>query len=82
MCEALYYCTNDIISSFGKHNYFWGTWHQVLCCAPGKDIVDIEIRGTGGDVLHHKVVLEEGEGDKVAFLILNGVEQAQRMDRD
>jgi len=55
---------------------------SILCCAPGKDIVDIEIRGVGGDAFYHKVVLREGEGDQVAFLILNGVEQSQRMDRE
>ena len=56
---------------------------RVCCCAPGKDIVDIELRGAGGDVFNHKIILREGEGDQVAFLVLNtGVEDAQLMDRD
>ena len=55
---------------------------RVLFCAPGKDIVNIEIRGVGDNVFYHKIVLMEGEGDRVAYLILNVIEEAQRMDRD
>ena len=56
---------------------------RVLCCAPGKDIVDIEIRGYGGgDVLNHQLVLREGEGDHVAELVLNCIEESQRIERE
>jgi len=85
MCCCNEYTTNNVDLTYLTNVDVIGIpatcCERVLCCAPGKDIVDIEIRGAGGDVLHHKVVLEEGEGDKVAFLILNGVDQAQRMDR-
>jgi|AntRauTorckE5430_2_1112549.scaffolds.fasta_scaffold17158_1 hypothetical protein len=56
---------------------------RILCCAPGKDIVDIEIRGYGGgDVTNHKLILRESEGDRVASLIINGIEDSQKIDRD
>lgn len=87
MCCCNEYTTNNVDLTYLTNVDVIGIpancCERVMCCAPGKDIVDIEIRNVGGvDVLHHKVVLEEGEGDKVAFLILNGVEQAQRMDRE
>ena len=56
---------------------------RIMCCAPGKDIVDIEIRGYGGgNVTNHKMILKESEGDYVASLIVNGVEDSQKIDRD
>jgi hypothetical protein len=56
---------------------------RILCCALGKDILDIEIRGYGGvGNMSHKIILREGEGDAVAGLILNSAEESQKIDRD
>uniref|UniRef100_A0A6S8T5V4 SAM domain-containing protein n=1 Tax=Chaetoceros debilis TaxID=122233 RepID=A0A6S8T5V4_9STRA len=56
---------------------------RILCCAPGKDIVDIEIRGYGGgDLMNHKLILREAEGDRVAELVMNSVEESQRIERE
>lgn len=56
---------------------------RIICCAPGKDVVNIEIRGYGGrDIQNYKLILQEDEGDKVAGIILNGVEESQRMERN
>ena len=86
MCCCNQYTTNNVDLTYLTNVDVIGIpatcCERVLCCAPGKDIVDIEIRGVGDNVFYHKVVLKEGEGDKVAFLILNGVDQAQRMDRE
>ncbi len=59
------------------------------CCrARGKDIVEVESRfqqqrggggGGGGGKIH--LVVEEGHGDVVANLILNQVEESQKMER-
>ena len=55
---------------------------RVLCCAPGKDLVNIEIRGYGGnDLMSHTLILREGEGDQVAEMIMNSVEESQMIDR-
>lgn len=59
---------------------------RVCCCAPGKDIVVVEIR-TGGEVVSqnstntYRLVLREDEGDRVAELILNSIEESQLMER-
>ena len=59
---------------------------RVLCCAPGKDILEVAIR-TGGDGVgpsgtsYYKLVLSEGQGDQVAEMILNSIEESQLMDR-
>jgi hypothetical protein len=56
---------------------------RVLCCAPGKDIVNIEIRGYGGDeTMTHRLILKEGDGDTVAGMIMNSVEESQMIDRE
>ena len=56
---------------------------RMLCLAPGKDLVKIEIRGYGGtDVVGHTLTLREGDGDQVAGLIMNSVEEAQRIERE
>jgi len=56
---------------------------RIMCCAPGKDIVGIEIRGYGGgDVMNHRLILREAEGDHVAQLIMTSVQDSQKMDRE
>lgn len=87
MCCCNEYTTNNVDLTYLTNVDVIGIpascCERVLCCAPGKDIVDIELRGAGGDVFNHKIILREGEGDQVAFLVLNtGVEDAQLMDRD
>ena len=56
-------------------------WYRVWCCASGKDRVDVEsrfdTRGQGKLVL----LLEEGHGETVANLILNQVEESQKIER-
>jgi hypothetical protein len=53
---------------------------RILCCAPGKDLVEVMSRAEKGG----KVVLElkQGEGDKVSTLILGQVEECQQIERD
>lgn len=56
---------------------------RILCCAPGKDLVNIEIRGYGGNEMYrHKLILKEGEGDEVAGLLMNSIEASQKIDRE
>jgi hypothetical protein len=53
---------------------------RMCCCASGKDIVEVESRFNNND---GKVFLKlrQGEGENVTNLILNQVEEAQKMDR-
>jgi SAM domain (Sterile alpha motif) len=58
---------------------------RVCCCASGKDLVEVESRfmadkssGNGGKVF---LQLPEGHGEAVAQLILNQIEEQQKMDR-
>ncbi|OEU10622.1 hypothetical protein FRACYDRAFT_247165 [Fragilariopsis cylindrus CCMP1102] len=55
--------------------------HRTFCCSKGKDLVEVEsrfdTRGTGKIFL----VLEEGCGEAVANMILNQVEESQKMER-
>lgn len=55
--------------------------HRVCCCSRGKDLVEVESRfetkGTGKIF----IVLEEGHGEVVANMILNQVEESQKMER-
>eukprot|EP00934_Nitzschia_sp_Nitz4_P003226 Nitzschia sp. Nitz4//scaffold193_size40683//17234//20681//NITZ4_007499-RA/size40683-processed-gene-0.12-mRNA-1//1//CDS//3329540279//3216//frame0 len=52
---------------------------RTCCCAKGKDLVEIESRfEKGGKVL---LSLDEGKGEVVANMILNQVEESQRMER-
>jgi hypothetical protein len=53
---------------------------RICCCAPGKDVVDIEIRNVGS-LLNHKIVLSEGQGDHVAGLVMNCVEESQILEK-
>jgi len=52
--------------------------HQVLCCAEGKEIVDINSTNEGKIYL----TLNEGEGERAAQMIMNQIEEAQIMERD
>eukprot|EP00536_Pseudo-nitzschia_multiseries_P016094 jgi/Psemu1/292357/fgenesh1_pg.1019_\ len=55
--------------------------HRTCCCARGKDLIEVESRfetkGSGKIYL----VLEEGKGEAVANMILNQVEESQKMER-
>ena len=57
-------------------------FQRIFCCAPGKDVVEIESKSeseTGGKVT---MTLKGTDGDEVAELIMNAVEEAQVMERD
>lgn len=52
---------------------------RVCCCADGKDVVQVDSRfEKDGKVF---LQLREGDGERVTNLILNQVEEAQKMDR-
>lgn len=55
--------------------------HRTCCCSRGKDLVEVEsrfeTRGAGKIFL----VLEEGHGESVANMILNQVEESQKIER-
>jgi len=55
--------------------------HRTCCCARGKDLIEVESRFEAKG--HGKIflVLEEGHGEAVANLILNQVEESQKMER-
>jgi len=56
---------------------------RTFCCAKGKDIVEVESRfekGTKGGC-KIQLALEEGHGEIVSNLILNQVEESQKMER-
>mmetsp|Transcript_2511 Transcript_2511/g.3351 ORF Transcript_2511/g.3351 Transcript_2511/m.3351 type:complete len:231 (-) Transcript_2511:273-965(-) len=53
--------------------------HRTCCCASGKDIVEVESRFEKGGKIF--LTLEEGGGEVVANLILNQVEESQKMER-
>jgi hypothetical protein len=55
---------------------------RVFCCAKGKDLLEIESRFERTDD-HGKItlVLPGGEGETVANLILNQIEESQKMER-
>lgn len=54
-------------------------FQRTCCCSNGKDRVDVESRFERGDkvTLH----LEMGQGEVVAQMILNQVEESQKMER-
>ena len=52
---------------------------RVACCATGKDLVEVESRFEKGGKIF--LTLPEGHGEKVANLILNQVEESQKMER-
>jgi hypothetical protein len=54
-------------------------FHRSFCCARGKDMVEVESRFEKGGKIF--LTLEEGHGEAVANLILNQVEESQKMER-
>ena len=52
---------------------------HVLCCAKNKELLSIDIGGTEVGII---LTLSEGEGDNVANLILNQIEESQMIERD
>lgn len=53
--------------------------HRTCCCSSGKDMIEVESRfEKGGKVF---LTLVEGQGETVANLILNQVEESQKMER-
>lgn len=54
--------------------------YRVCCCASGKDHVEIQTpTERDGNV---SLVLPQGHGEKVSSLILNQIEEAQKIERD
>lgn len=53
--------------------------HRSVCCSKGKDLVEVESRFEKGGKIF--LTLEEGHGEAVANLILNQVEESQKMER-
>ena len=52
---------------------------RICCLARGKDIVEVESRFEKGGKI--RLTLEEGHGEVVSNLILNQVEESQKMER-
>lgn len=55
--------------------------HRTFCCSRGKDLIEVESRFDGRGTGKIFLVLEEGHGEPVANLILNQVEESQKMER-
>ena len=53
---------------------------RVLCCAPGRDHVIISTPTAPGGQM--SLVIPQGEGEKVANMLLHQIEEAQIMERD
>jgi hypothetical protein len=53
--------------------------HRAFCCTDGKDMVEVESRFEKGGKIF--LTLQEGHGEAVANLILNQVEESQKMER-
>lgn len=51
---------------------------QILCCASGKEIIDVDIADQGSVYL----TVAEGAGEAIVNLILNQVEESQLIERD
>lgn len=54
-------------------------FHRTCCCSHGKDMVEVESRFEKGGKIF--LTLQEGHGEAVANLILNQVEESQKMER-
>mmetsp|Transcript_2072 Transcript_2072/g.4881 ORF Transcript_2072/g.4881 Transcript_2072/m.4881 type:complete len:236 (+) Transcript_2072:111-818(+) len=52
---------------------------RVCCCANGKDVVEVDSRFDKEGKVY--LTLAQGDGERVTNLILNQVEEAQKMDR-
>lgn len=55
--------------------------HRTCCCASGKDLVEVESRFEARGTSKLFLALQEGHGEAVANLILNQVEESQKMER-
>ncbi len=55
--------------------------HRTLCCSNGKDLIEVDSRSDGRGNGKIFLVLQEGHGEPVANLILNQVEESQKMER-
>jgi len=55
--------------------------HRTCCCSRGKDLVEVESRFETRGAGKLFLVLEEGHGESVANLILNQVEESQKIER-
>jgi hypothetical protein len=53
---------------------------RILCCAPGKDRVEIMTPTAPGGRM--TLVLPQGEGERVTSLLLHQIEEAQLIERD
>lgn len=53
--------------------------YRTCCCSNGKDLLEVESRFEKGGKIF--LTLEEGQGETVANLILNQVEESQKMER-
>jgi len=53
--------------------------HRTCCCSSGKDLVEVESRFEKGGKIF--LTVKEGQGESVANLILNQVEESQKMER-
>lgn len=72
-CLTMCNCTRGYCLLWHCQCQKWPCEH-VLCCAHGKDIVEIEIPGGGSgtnETLMHHLVLCKGEGDRVSELIMD-----------
>lgn len=52
---------------------------RICCCANGKDVVEVDSRFDKDGKVY--LTLAQGDGERVTNLILNQVEEAQKMDR-
>eukprot|EP00980_Cylindrotheca_fusiformis_P016299 scaffold4841_cov132-Cylindrotheca_fusiformis.AAC.12 len=82
-CFGAYYYSNNIDLSKVDDVDVIGIpapcFQKTCCCAKGKDRIEVESRfEKGGKV---SIILEEGQGDIVAAMILNQVEESQKMER-
>lgn len=55
--------------------------HRTCCCSSGKDLIEVESRFESRGQGKIFLVLEEGHGESVANMILNQVEESQKMER-
>ena len=54
---------------------------RTFCCSRGKDLIEVDSRSDGKGNGRVFLILEEGHGEPVANLILNQVEESQKMER-
>lgn len=77
--HALDYIFSNVFTFFDQTGIPAPCLERTCCCAAGIDKVEIESRfEKGGKVF---LQLEEGQGEDVSNLILNQVEESQKMER-